>query len=109
MHSFWTLEQAQGVIRQIRPGCSVVMVGAGFIAFTILNAILSHGAKLSVVEIAPQILPRMIDPQGAQVVEQWLRDRGVAIRTNARLQAIEDAGQQKRLRFEGLRTSWPIS
>src|SRR4029450_9974920 len=42
----------------------------------------------------------MIDPQGAQVVEQWLRDRGVAIRTNARLQAIEDAGQQKRLRFE---------
>jgi NAD(P)H-nitrite reductase large subunit len=77
------------------------MVGAGFIAFTILNAILSHGAKLSVVEIAPQILPRMIDPQGAQVVEQWLRDRGVAIRTNARLQAIEDAGQHKRLRFEG--------
>ena len=35
------------------------------------------------------------------MVEQWLRDRGVAIRTNARLQAIEDAGQQKRLRFEG--------
>ena len=101
VHSFWTLEQAQGVIRQIRRGSSVVMVGAGFIAFTILNAILSHSAKLSVVEIAPQILPRMIDPQGAQVVEQWLRDRGVAIRTNARLQAIEDAGPQKRLRFEG--------
>src|SRR5262249_39741694 len=101
VHSFWTLEQAQGVIRQIRPGSSVVMVGAGFIAFTILNAILSHGAKLSVVEVAPQILPRMIDPQGAQVVEQWLRGRGVPIRTNARLQTIEDAGQQKRLRFEG--------
>ena len=62
VHSFWTLEQAQGVIRQIRPGCSVVMVGAGFIAFTILNAILSHGAQLSVVEIAPQILPRDRSP-----------------------------------------------
>src|SRR4029453_16974727 len=77
------------------------MVGAGFIAFTILNAILSHGAQLSVVEIAPQILPRMIDPPGAQVVAQGLHDRGVTIRTNARLQAIEDAGQQKRLRFDG--------
>jgi NAD(P)H-nitrite reductase large subunit len=43
----------------------------------------------------------MIDPPGAQVVEQWLRDRGVTIRTNARLQAIEDAGQHKRLRFDG--------
>src|SRR5437763_10781058 len=29
VHSFWTLEQAQGVIRQIRHGSSVVMVGAG--------------------------------------------------------------------------------
>jgi NAD(P)H-nitrite reductase large subunit len=101
IYSFWTLEQAQGVIRQIRSGASVVMVGAGFIAFTILNAILSHGAQLTVVEIAPHILPRMIDPQGAHIVEQWLRDRGVAIRTNARLQAIEDMGQHKRLRFEG--------
>jgi len=101
VHSFWTLEQAQGVIRQIRTGSSVVMVGAGFIAFTILNAILAHGAKLAVVEIAPQILPRMIDPPGAAVVEQWLRDRGVSVRTNARLTAIEDAGDQKRLRFEG--------
>src|SRR5262245_24102644 len=101
VHSFWTLEQAQGVIRQIRPGSSVVMVGAGFIAFTILNAILSHGARLAVVEIAPQILPRMIDQPGAAVVEQWLCDRGVSVRTNARLTAIEDAGSQKRLRFEG--------
>lgn len=99
VHSFWTLEQAQGVIKHIRSGSSVAMVGAGFIAFTILNAIIALGAKLSVVEIAPQILPRMIDQQGAAVVEQWLRDRGVAIRTNARLHAIEDAGSRKRLRF----------
>jgi len=101
IHSFWTLEQAQGVVRQIRQGSTVAMVGAGFIAFTILNAILARGAQLSVVEIAPQILPRMIDQQGAAVVEQWLRTRGVALRTNARLTAIEDAGTQKRLCFEG--------
>src|SRR4029450_10912786 len=42
----------------------------------------------------------MIDPQGAQVVQQWRRDRGVPLRPTARLQTIEDAGQQKRLRFE---------
>ena len=101
IHSFWTLEQAQGVVRQIRQGSTVAMVGAGFIAFTILNAILARGAQLAVVEIAPQILPRMIDQQGAAVVEEWLRTRGVAVRTNARLTAIEDAGAQQRLRFEG--------
>src|SRR5919108_4077094 len=99
VHSFWTLEQAQDVVRGIRQGCHVVMVGAGFIAFTILNAILARGATLTVVEIAPQILPRMIDQQGAALVEQWLRDHDVTIRTNAQMTAIEAANGQKRLRF----------
>jgi NAD(P)H-nitrite reductase large subunit len=101
VHSFWTLEQAQGVIRSIHPGCQVVMVGAGFIAFTILNAILARGAKLTVVEVMPQVLPRMIDPEGAALVEQWLRNRGVTIHTGARIAAIAETNGQSRLSLEG--------
>lgn len=99
VHSFWTLEQAQGVVRGIRTGCHVVMVGAGFIAFTILNAILARGAKLTVLEIAPQVLPRMIDQEGAVLVEQWLRNHGVTIRTSAQLTAVEAADGKQRLRL----------
>lgn len=99
VHSFWTLAQARGVLQQIRPGSHVVMVGAGFISFTILNSILSLGAKLTVVEIAPRILPRMIDATGAAMVARWLEQHGVTLRTDARLQGIEDAKARKRLRF----------
>jgi NAD(P)H-nitrite reductase large subunit len=76
------------------------MVGAGFIAFTILNSILALGATLTIVEIAARILPRMIDDTGADLVARWLRDHGVSIRTGATLTAIEDARQRKRLRFQ---------
>lgn len=100
VHSFWTLDQAREVLRGIKPGSQVVMVGAGFIAFTILNSILKLGAKLSIVEIAPQILPRMIDRAGAEIVDAWLRKHGVEIRTGAHLQAIDDADGRKRLRFQ---------
>ncbi|HXH08627.1 MAG TPA: FAD-dependent oxidoreductase [Alphaproteobacteria bacterium] len=100
VHSFWTLDQARDVLRAITPGSQVVMVGAGFIAFTILNSILKLGAKLSIVEIAPQILPRMIDRAGAEIVDAWLRKHGVEIRTGAHLQAIDDADGRKRLRFQ---------
>jgi NAD(P)H-nitrite reductase large subunit len=99
VHSFWTLEEARGVIAGIASGSSVVMVGAGFISFTILNAILSLGAKLTVVELAPRILPRMIDDVGAELVEGWLKAHGVAVRTNAKLTKIEDAKGRKRLTF----------
>jgi NAD(P)H-nitrite reductase large subunit len=100
VHSFWTLEQARQVLAEIRAGSHVVLVGAGFIAFTILNSILKLGAKLTIVEIAPQVLPRMIDRAGAELVEAWLRRHGVEVRTNAHLQAIDPVDGRKRLRFQ---------
>ncbi len=99
VHSFWTLPQARGVVAAIREGSHVVMVGAGFIAFTILNAILALRARLTVVEIAPQILPRMIDRTGAEMVEKWLTRHGVEVRTGATLIAIEETEGQRRLKF----------
>jgi NAD(P)H-nitrite reductase large subunit len=99
VHSFWTLDEARGVIAGIQRGTHVVMVGAGFISFTILNSILSLGAKLSIVELAPRILPRMVDDVGAELVGSWLKAHGVAIRTNVKLTRIEDAKGKKRLKF----------
>jgi NAD(P)H-nitrite reductase large subunit len=100
IHSFWTLDQARRVVAEIREGSHVVMVGAGFIAFTILNSILALGARLTIVEIAPQILPRMIDRTGAEVVQSWLRTHGVEIRTDATLTAVEEVGGRRRLRMK---------
>jgi len=99
VHSFWTLEEARGVLASVTPGSHVVMVGAGFISFTILNSILALGAKLTVIELAPRILPRMIDATGAELVEGWLKAHGVTVRTNVKLARIEDAKDRKRLKF----------
>ena len=105
VHSFWTLEQARGVIAQVKPGTEVVMVGAGFISFTILNSILALGAKLTIVEIAPRILPRMVDETGAGLVQAWLEKHGVTVRPGSAVTGIEDVAvkggaSRKRLRFE---------
>lgn len=99
VHSFWTLEQARGVIAGITPGASVAMVGAGFISFTILNSILSLGAKLTVVELAPRILPRMVDDAGARLVEEWLTAHGVTIKTDVKLTSVDEVKGRKRLKF----------
>jgi NAD(P)H-nitrite reductase large subunit len=99
VHSFWTLDQARGVIAQIQPGSHVVMVGAGFIAFTILNSILALGAKLTIVEVAPRILPRMIDDTGAGLVQSWLERHGVTVRPGAKLTSIDDVKGRRRLKF----------
>lgn len=99
VYSFWTLADARAVLAKVEPGAQVVMVGAGFIAFTMLNALLALGARLTVVEVAPRILPRMVDPEGARLVEGWLGQHGVAIRTGATLTKIVEARGRKRLVF----------
>ena len=100
IHCFWTLEEARAVIAGVQPGSRVVMVGAGFIAFTILNAILSRGATLTIVEVAPRILPRMVDAACADLVARWLVKNGVALRTAATLTKIEEWRGRRKLSFK---------
>ena len=90
--NFWTLADAQGVNRTIAPHAHVVMIGAGFIAFTILNGIIQRSGKVTIVEVASRILPRMIDDTGAGIVGAWLEQRGIALRTGAKVAGIERKG-----------------
>lgn len=97
IYNLWTLDDAKGVLSQISEGMDVAMIGAGFISFTILNGVLSHGVNLHIVEIMPQVLPRMVDKDGAALVEDWLTQRGVRVHTNTAVQSIEDADGHKKL------------
>lgn len=101
VHSFWTLEQADGLIAEVKAGSEVVLVGAGFISFTILNSLVKLGVRLTVIELAPTILPRMIDPTGAAIVTRWLEQHGVTVQTGVRLNAIEEVAGRKRLVLDG--------
>ena len=100
VHSFWTLDEARKVIADVTPGSRVVMVGAGFISFTILNAILARGAKLTIVEVAPRILPRMVDETCAGIVDRWLRRHGVEIRAGATITKVEEVRGKRKLSFK---------
>ena len=67
------------VLSGITAGTQVVMVGRVHRLYHSQQSSRT-GAKLSIVEIAPQILPRMIDRTGAEIVAGWLQRHGVEIR-----------------------------
>ena len=98
--NFWDLADAQAVHNKIHPAAHVVMVGAGFISFTILNGILQRSGRLTIVEVAPRILPRMVDDDGAGIAAKWLEAQGVTLRTGAVLNRIENRDGQLHLAFE---------
>jgi NAD(P)H-nitrite reductase large subunit len=90
VHPLWTLAHTEAVLQAasgiVKP--EVVFVGAGFIGFIVLNAMYKRGWKLHVVEMAGHVLPRMLDQDGARLVEAWLQKKGVALHLGTTVQQI---------------------
>tara|TARA_Y100000588_G_scaffold217525_1_gene231420 strand:- start:651 stop:1973 length:1323 start_codon:yes stop_codon:yes gene_type:complete len=99
VHSFWTLPQARAVTSKIKKNTRVTMIGAGFISFTILNALVSRGVDLTVVEVEKRILPRMLDDEGAEIVNNWIVSKGVDVKTDCRVSSIDDFENEKIIKF----------
>lgn len=66
----------------------VVLVGAGFIGFIVLNAMHKRKWQLAVVERESQVLPRMLDAPAADHVLRWLATRDVPVHCGATVERI---------------------
>ena len=95
----WTLDNARHIIERAIPGSKVVLIGAGFISTTIVEALVNRGSSLSIVEMEDRIIPRMMDIKGADIIRQWCESKGVSILTSARVTGIEQAGEQLSVSF----------
>ncbi|MCY3768497.1 MAG: NAD(P)/FAD-dependent oxidoreductase [Gammaproteobacteria bacterium] len=97
----WTLEDARKISRGCAPGASVVLIGAGFIGCIILEALVSAGVKLTVIEMGNRMVPRMLDETCGALLERWCGEKGVNVMTNAQVEAIEEAGGPVKVRISG--------
>jgi len=95
--NLWTLADANGFLAEPRP--HTVIVGAGFIAFTILDAIAARSDRLTILEIEDRVLPNMLDATGSALMSSHLERLGIDIRTGVRLEAIEQLAGKRRLRL----------
>jgi NAD(P)H-nitrite reductase large subunit len=89
VHNLWTVEDAEKTVSALGNDADVAFIGAGFIGFIILNAMHKRGARLKVIELEGQVLPRMLDAQGASLVNSWLESKGIETHTGVSVQAIE--------------------
>ncbi len=69
----------------------VVIVGGGLIGIEMTEALVSKGARVTILEQAPQILP-ILDPDMAVLVERHLEAHGVRIVTGADVRGFEGEG-----------------
>jgi NADPH-dependent 2,4-dienoyl-CoA reductase/sulfur reductase-like enzyme len=97
----WTLEDARRIAKRMAPGKRVVLMGAGFIGCIVLQALAERDLKVTVVEMAERMLPRMMDETGGEMIARWCESRGVAVRTGSQVTGIAADGAGFRLDLAG--------
>lgn len=86
-----TVDDATGLASRVENARSAVVMGAGFIGLETAEALRTRGLDVTVVELAPQVLPPLA-PELAHLVEQELVSNGVSVRTGVAATAITAQG-----------------
>jgi NADPH-dependent 2,4-dienoyl-CoA reductase/sulfur reductase-like enzyme len=84
-----TLSDVERMLQSTSSVKTVVIVGAGFVGLETAQALREQGKTVIVVEMEDRVLPRMVDRDMAQPVEERLEANGVQVVLNARLEAIQ--------------------
>ena len=73
-----------------------VVVGGGFIGLEVAENLLAQGIKVSVIDMAPHVLPGF-DPEMAEYVEEHLADKGIMTFTGTRLEGFLGEGRLEKV------------
>lgn len=92
VHNCWTLADAREILKRADRGAPVVLVGAGFIGSIVLEALYQRGCRLTVVEIAPRMVARMMDETAGGMLGRWCEAKGVNVVTDTRVEEISKTG-----------------
>ncbi|AEF97085.1 NAD(P)/FAD-dependent oxidoreductase [Methanotorris igneus] len=83
-----TVEDGMKIDEYAKKSNSVVVAGAGAIGLEMAYAFKKRGLDVTVVEMAPQVLPRALDPDMAEKVKEYLEKEGIKIILNKPVEKI---------------------
>ena len=83
-----SLDDALAIKRYAGQVSSVAVVGGGLLGLETARALLTPGRRVSVIEIAPHLLPRQLDVTGAQVLQARLEGMGLRVYAGAATHSI---------------------
>ncbi len=89
VHVMGTLDSALGIIDHIKKGVNqAVVVGGGFMGVETATMLKIKGVKVTIVEMLPHILSRMIDSDLSEKVADILKEHGIKLLMNDTVKSV---------------------
>ncbi|MEX2182914.1 MAG: FAD-dependent oxidoreductase [Chloroflexota bacterium] len=92
VHDFKSLAAAEAIMARIRAhdARSALIVGAGFIGMEIALLLADLGVAVTMIGRRGWVMPRMLDPETAEIAARAMVERGVALRLGVEATAFEE-------------------
>lgn len=86
----WTLADTRKLEAQMATAKSCFVIGAGFISLLTVSALIKAAAlKYTVVEVADQVMPQLLDQEGGRALERAMREKGIDVILGDSVTSIE--------------------
>ncbi|MDI6784641.1 MAG: FAD-dependent oxidoreductase [bacterium] len=86
--SLITWDEAKKIKAYLPQVESVVVFGGGLIGMKTTEGLYEAGKKVTIIELMPHILGRILDAPGAELIQQYLTKKGVEIITNTTVEEV---------------------
>lgn len=93
----WTLADAREILKTMKPGSKVALLGAGFVASIIIEAMVKKGVELTVMMgRTGRMVSRMMDEPAGDMIKSWCESKGVTTILPSSIKSIEAGPALKR-------------
>lgn len=99
-----TLQDAMNIAAAAENAKNAVVIGAGLIGVETAENLVEKGLKVAIVEFLPSVVPLMIDPDMAELVEEELTKHGMEIYTNTAAKAVLGEERAEKVLIENRET-----
>lgn len=90
--SLWTMAQAKAISLAAAGARAAVIIGAGLIGLKTAVALHQRGLRVTIIEQMDRVLPQQLDKIGSAILETAIREGGVELLTNTRMDAVATSG-----------------
>ncbi|WFD10615.1 NAD(P)/FAD-dependent oxidoreductase [Tepidibacter hydrothermalis] len=89
VYNMWTLDDAHKIEPLFKEGKKVLVLGSGFVSLQAAWAALYKGLDVKIIELAPRIMPRVLDEKGSSILHNRIIELGADLRVNTLTEKIE--------------------